>query len=204
VDSIGEIGPFVILQERAIQAGVRRIEALTGPEAVLYMQAQRRLLTDAARLLRAPTEELPTRIEQLQEQLKEAKKTVRASAQADLGQVLEQVRGALESRDGVQLGAFDLPGLDLAGLRELGSRLKASLVDAAVVLLGREGDRVPVLALVLGQARARGLSAGPLVQSAAQELGGGGGGKPEQAQGQGLDASKVPQALARLRRDLGL
>jgi alanyl-tRNA synthetase len=204
VDSIGEIGPFVILQERAIQAGVRRIEALTGPEAVLYMQAQRRLLTDAARLLRAPTEELPTRIEQLQEQLKEAKKTVRASAQADLGQVLEQVRGALESRDGVQLGAFDLPGLDLAGLRELGSRLKASLVDAAVVLLGREGDRVPVLALVLGQARARGLAAGPLVQSAAQELGGGGGGKPEQAQGQGLDASKVPQALARLRRDLGL
>jgi alanyl-tRNA synthetase len=199
VDSVGEIGPFVIVQERAIQAGVRRIEALTGPEAVLHIQTQRRLLSDAARLLKAPVDELSARIEQLQEQLKESRKTVKASAQADLSQVFEQVRQGLTERAGCQLGAFDLPGL-----RGLGSRLKAGMANGAVVLLGREGERVPVLALVNGQALSLGLAAGQLVQTAAQELGGGGGGKPDQAQGQGLDANKVPAALARLRQHLGL
>src|SRR5258705_12968538 len=72
VAAAGDIGPFVIVSERAIQAGVRRIEALTGAAAVEYVQHQRKLLRESALALKAPLDELPARIEQLQRQLKDA------------------------------------------------------------------------------------------------------------------------------------
>ena len=74
VSAAGDIGPFVILSEGAIQAGVRRIEALTGAAAVEHIQHQKKLLRESAQALKAPVEELPARIEQLQKQLKDAKK----------------------------------------------------------------------------------------------------------------------------------
>ena len=191
VAAAGDIGPFVIVGEGAIQAGVRRIEALTGPEAVRWIQEQRRLLREAARALKSPPEELPGRIEQLQAQVKEARKQAGASAKADVDQAFAAARSALVEREGLRVGALavDLP---TKALRELATRVKALAPDLVVLLFGREGERVPWIAISQGAARERGLDATRAAALLREHLGGGGGGKPELAQGQG----ERPEGLA--------
>ncbi|HVS18305.1 MAG TPA: alanine--tRNA ligase [Planctomycetota bacterium] len=195
----GDIGPFVVLSERAIQAGVRRLEALTGAEALAWIQSQRRTLQQAARALKSSPEDLPGRIEALQEQLKEARKKSAQGAKADAGAALERLRAALETHSGVACAVLDVPELDQAGVRDLGDRARGALRDFAVVLVGRQGDKLPFLALCEGAALERGLKAGELAGLLKAHLGGGGGGKPDVAQGAGNDASALEAALAAVR-----
>jgi len=188
VRAAGDIGPFVIVSEGAIQAGVRRIEALTGPEAVRWIQAQRRIVRDAAHRLKTPPDELVARVEQLQREVKEARKQAARSEKADVGAAFEAVRAALVERDGVAAGILALD-LGLDALRELATRLKGAAADLAVVLIGRDGPRLPWIAVCQGAARERGWSAAAAAAELRARLGGGGGGKPELAQGQGQDAA---------------
>ncbi len=194
VNAAGDIGPFLILSERAIQAGVRRIEALTGQAAVEEIQRQRRILREAAQGLKAKPEELPERIEKLQAQLKEAKKQQKSGAGADVAAVLERLRAGLTG-GATPFAAFDAPDLDGESLRELANRCRQALPEAALVLAGREGERVPIVVIVGREAQARGLAAGTLAKALGQRLGGGGGGKPDLAQAQGQDAGALPAAL---------
>ncbi len=198
VRAAGDIGPFVIVSESAIAAGVRRIEALTGPEAVRWMQRQRRLVDQVARALKTGADDVPARVEQLQKQVKDARKKQQASSQADVSSALETVRSKLVDAGGVRTAVVDLPELDVAALRELGGRAKALGPDLALVVFGREGERVPFLVLCEGGALERGLKAGDLAKEIGSILGGGGGGKPTAAQGQGLDPSAVGRAVEEL------
>ena len=184
VSAAGDIGPFVIVSESAIQAGVRRIEAVTGEAAVQRIQEQKRLLASAARALKTSPEEVPARIEQLQQQIKEAKKKEKASAKADVAGALETVRAALVDAGGVRAGLVALE-LDQGALRELAGRAKTLAGDLALVLVGLDGERVPWLVLVQGAALERGFDARKAAAFLQAHLGGGGGGKPELAQGQG-------------------
>jgi alanyl-tRNA synthetase len=199
VRAAGDIGTFVIVSERALAAGVRRIEALTGHAALAWLQAQRRSLGEVARALKVAPEEAPARVEALQEQLKEARRKGAQSAKADAGAALEHLRASLSTHGGVACAAIDLPELDQAALRDLGDRAKGALRDFALVLVGRQDGKLPFLVLCDGQALARGLKAGELAGLLKQHLGGGGGGKPESAQGAGNDAAALPAALAALR-----
>jgi alanyl-tRNA synthetase len=199
VRAAGDIGPFVIVSEGAIQAGVRRIEAVTGRDAVERMQAQRRLLTQSARALKTSPDELPARIGQLQDQVKQAKKAKQKGAQADVGQALGAVREAARELDGVTTCVLDLPDLDQAALRELATRAKSLAADLTAVLFGRQEGRVPFVAICQGQALERGLKAGELAKAVSAVLGGGGGGKPETAQGQGLEPGSIQEAADAVR-----
>ncbi len=198
VRAAGDIGPFVIVSERAVAAGVRRIEALTGAEAVAHVQQQRRTLRDAAQALKSAPEELAARIEQLQTQLKEARKREAASNKADVAGLFDSVKARLTTRAGVLGGVIDLGDVDGEAVRELGDRLKSLSPDIAIALLGRAEGRVPFLIACEGAALAKGLKAGELAKIAAQHLGGGGGGRPNVAQGQGLNAQAAPAAVAAL------
>ena len=200
VGSAGDIGPFVIASEGAIQAGVRRIEALTGPEAVAWIQHQRRLLVRTARSLKSSPEELPGRVEQLQAQIKQAKKAAQKGSKADVEQAFAGLREALVEHDGILAGGviFDL---DQGALRELATRAKTLSPDLAVVLLGGADGRVPWIALCQGAARERGLDAKHAAQFLRPRLGGGGGGKAELAQGQGQQLAAREETLASLRAD---
>ncbi len=202
VRAAGEIGPFVITMERAVAAGVRRIEALTGPSALAFVQAQRRALQDAAQRLKAAPEDLGARIEQLQEELKESRKKTAQAAKADVGAVFARLEAALEQQSLVHFAVLDLPELDLEGLGELAARAKAKTKDLTLVLFGREGEKPAVIAACEGAALTKGLKAGELAGSLAKMLGGGGGGRPNLAQGQGTDPSQIPAALARGREIL--
>ena len=195
VAAAGDIGPFVIVTERAIQAGVRRIEALTHQGALAHLAEVRSLLHATARQLKVKEAEIPERVATLMSDLKKAKKAKSAQASQDLGGVFDRIKSDLGDQGGVPTGVFDLPELDGASLRELGDRLQSLGPDLAVVLFGRDGGKVPFLVLSRGQALEKGWKAGPVAKSIAKVLGGGGGGRPEAAQGQGSKVEATPEAV---------
>jgi len=199
VHAAGDIGPFVIVSEGAIQAGVRRIEALTGATAIEQIQAQRRLLRQTALQLKVKDDEVPERVGALQKQLKDAKKAKAKAASADVGSKLEDVRAACGEQGGVNVAVLDLPDLDRAGLGELIGRVSALGADHAVALFGRDGDKAAFVVACQGAALERGLKAGDLAKAAAGVLGGGGGGRPQLAQGQGQKVELVGEACEAVR-----
>ena len=203
VRAAGDIGPFLVLSERAVSAGVRRIEAVTGPAALEEQQRARRILRESASALKAQPEELGTRIGQLQEKLKEATRKRKQGAGGDVAAAFERARGQLTEVGGVLQGVFVAEDLDLKGLDDLAGRV-ASLGDSlAVVLIGRDGERVPFQVLATGEAQARGLVAGPFAKALGGRLKGGGGGRPDRAQGQGTDPSAVEEAASWATSELG-
>ena len=193
VRAAGDIGAVAITSEAAIQAGVRRIEAVAGPAAVRWMQEQRGLLRQAGELLKVGAQDVPERVAQLQRQVKEAKKARAKSSQADIGAALQAVRAELAEAAGVLHGTSALE-LDQKALRDLATRVKSLSPDLAVVLFGRDGDKVPWIAICQGRAQEAGVSTGTLVPHLKEHLGGGGGGKPDLAQGQGQNAGGVAEA----------
>ncbi len=196
VSRSGEIGPFVLLSEKAIQAGVRRIEAVTAQAAHGVLENQARLVSDLASLLKAPEGELLDRVAALQAEVKEARKAAKKAARAGAGAAFESVKEQLATAGGVLHGVVRLEGADAEALRDVSSRVKGMAADHAVVLLGQDGDRVPFLVLCGGAALEKGLKAGDLAKGLGKHLGGGGGGRPEAAQGQGMDASGLDAAVA--------
>jgi alanyl-tRNA synthetase len=199
VNAAGDIGPFVILSERAVQAGVRRIEAVTGPAAVQHIQEQRKLLRDASHALQSSVEEIPARIEQLQTQLKEAKKKSAASAGGDVTATFARLKDALQAVGDAKMAVLDAPDLDLAGVRDLSDRAKSLHPKLALALFGREEGRVPFVVVCTGVSP-KPLNAGAVAKAISAHLGGGGGGKPDLAQGQGQKPDAVPPAIAEVER----
>jgi alanyl-tRNA synthetase len=203
VSAAGDIGPFVILSERAIQSGVRRIEALTGPAAVEEIQRQRRILREVAHSLKSAPEEVPVRLAALQKEIKEAKKKTAATSAGGVAQALDRLRSSLGEIRGVAWAVLDEPDLDLAGIRDLADRAKSLAPRLALALFGREENRVPFVIVCQGLGPSAGtdvraLSARELSQIAGRHLGGGGGGRPDLAQGQGQDAGGLPGALSEI------
>ncbi|MEY2784506.1 MAG: alaS alanyl-tRNA synthetase [Planctomycetota bacterium] len=202
VHAAGDIGPFLITLERAVSAGVRRIEAICGGAAIAQMQRTRRLTQAAARALKAPEEEIEARIEQLQSQLKEAKKKGEKSAAGGIDAAFARIKGALQDRGDLRWGVFDCPELDQNSLRELGERIGSLGSGLAVAVFGREEGRVPFLILCPGAGKNDPHAAGTLAKLVSSKLGGGGGGRADLAQGQGQAAEALPQALQLLEQTL--
>ncbi len=193
VSASGDIGPFVITLERAVASGVRRIEALTGPAAVEEIQRQRRRLVGTARLLKSAPDEVELRVEQLLTQLKEAKKKGEKSSAGGIDAAFVRVKEGLGTTGDVRHGVFAFADLDQNGVRELGERVKSLAPKMVVALFGREEERVPFLILCPGVPKGHPLAAGELAKAVSAKLGGGGGGRPDLAQGQGLNAAPLPE-----------
>ena len=193
VSASGDIGPFVITLERAVAAGVRRIEALTGAAAVEEIQRQRRRLVGAARLLKSAPDEIEVRVEQLLSQLKEAKKQTAKSSAGGIDAAFARVKEGLHSAGEVRHGVFVFADLDQNSVRELGERVKSLAPKMVVALFGREEERVPFLILCPGAEKGSPVAAGELAKAVSARLGGGGGGRPDLAQGQGLAAGPLPE-----------
>ncbi len=195
----GDIGCFVISSEGAIQAGVRRIEALTGAAALAHLQHQRRLLNTAARGLKASPEELSARIEDLQKKVKAAKKAAAQSSKADVEDAFDTLKGLLSEEQGLLTGVADL-AVGQSALRDLGTRIKSLSPDLAVVLVGQDGAKVPWMALCQGKALEMGLDARKVPDFLRPFVGGGGGGRPDSTQGQGQNAKGRSELILALKQ----
>ncbi|MBS0595586.1 MAG: alanine--tRNA ligase [Proteobacteria bacterium] len=194
----GDIGLFTIVAEGGVAAGVRRVEALTGDNALAYVQGLETTLGGVAGTLRVHKPEVPARVAALLDQVRglekelDALKGRLASAQGDelLGQAVDV--------GGLKVLAATLPGADAKALRETMDRLKDKLKSAAIVLAAVEGGKVQLAAGVTADRSAK-IKAGELVNFVAQQVGGKGGGKADLAMAGGNDASRLPAALDSVR-----
>ncbi len=195
VQRTGDIGLFKVVGEGGVAAGVRRIEAVTGANALAYLQSLEDTVNQAAGALKSPVAELNARIAQALENARTLEKEVAAlkgklaSAQGD-----ELLTQAVDIK-GLKVLAALLPGADAKTLRDTMDKLKDKLKTAAIVLAAVDGDKVQLAAGVTADSIGK-VKAGELVNFVAQQVGGKGGGKPDMAMAGGTDASKVPAALA--------
>ena len=195
VSATGDIGLFSIVAEGGVAAGVRRIEAVTGLNALAYVQHMEDTLGGVAGSLRVTPQEVPARVGALLAQIRDLDKELNAlkgrlaSAQGDelLGQAVDV--------NGVFVLAAKLDGADAKALRETMDKLKSKLKSAVIVLGAGEGDKVHIAAGVTPDAVGK-VKAGELVNMVALQVGGKGGGKPDMAMAGGTDAAALPQALA--------
>ncbi len=195
VQRTGDIGLFKVVGEGGVAAGIRRIEAVTGANALAYLQNLEDTVNQAASTLKAPVAELNGRISQALDNARALEKEVAAlkgklaSSQGD-----ELVNQAVDVK-GLKVLAAALPGADAKTLRDTMDKLKDKLKTAAIVLAAVDGDKVQIAAGVTADSVGK-LKAGELVNFVAQQVGGKGGGKPDMAMAGGTDASKLPAALA--------
>ncbi len=194
VGRTGDIGLFKVVGESGVAAGVRRIEAVTGANALAYLQSLESTVAQAAGALKASPAELQARIGQTLEQVRALEKEVAAlkgklaSSQGD-----ELMAQAVDIK-GIKVLAAVLQGADAKVLRDTLDKLKDKLKTAAIVLAAVDGGKVQLAAGVTADSIAK-VKAGELVNFVAQQVGGKGGGKPDMAMAGGTDASGLDAAL---------
>ncbi|KNH05840.1 Alanyl-tRNA synthetase [Candidatus Burkholderia brachyanthoides] len=195
VQRTGDIGLFKIVMEGGVAAGIRRVEAITGDNAVRLVQDLDQRINAAASVLKAQPSELTQRIAQVQEHVKSLEKEL-ASLKSKLAanQGDELVSQAVDV-SGVQVLAAQLEGADVKTLRETVDKLKDKLKSAAIVLAAVDGGKVSLIAGVTADASKK-VKAGELVNFVAQQVGGKGGGRPDMAQAGGPKPANLPAALA--------
>ena len=197
VERSGQLGVIKLLSESSIGAGVRRVEALVGVDAYKFLAREHLLLNSLTELIKgARTEELPERISDLLNKMKEIEKELASvrSAQA-LSQVGELAKSATVLNGISYISSVMADGVSGDDLRKIAIDLRSRDEKSVVALISaNEGKPVLVVATSEG-ARASGVKAGALVKIGSTVLGGGGGGKDDFAQGGGTDASKSLDAL---------
>ncbi len=195
VSRTGDIGLFKITSESGVAAGVRRLEASTGNNALALVQNQQTLVSHLARELKTPEHELTIKISQLLDSQKSLEKELArlksklASSQGD------EIADQATEINGVKVLAALLEGADANALRETMDKLKDKLKSAAIVLASVNDGKVSIAAGVTQDLIAK-LKAGDLANHVASQVGGKGGGKPDMAMAGGTDPSQLPQALA--------
>jgi len=194
VRNTGEIGPFVILSERGVASGVRRIEAIAGEVALEWARQQRRLLAAGERAAGAEAQRLPEEIEALQEKLRQAQQEVSA-LRVQLVSGAASVADQATTVDGIRLVAREVPAAPMGELRNLADTLRSKLGQGVAVLLTREDEKVHLVVAVSPELTER-LHAGELAGAIAARVGGQGGGRADFAQAGGREPEKIEEALA--------
>lgn len=190
----GDIGSFKIISEAGISAGVRRVEAVTGLNAVRLMQDNADLLATAAAKFKAPAHELPEKIDHLGETVKRLEKEL-AEAKAKLAAKQgDEALSAAQDVNGVKVLLTTLEGIDAKTLRETMDKFKSKFGSAVIVLAVTGGDKAQFCAGVTKDLIGK-IKAGELVNFVAAQCGGKGGGKPDMAMAGASDVKALPAAL---------
>jgi alanyl-tRNA synthetase len=190
-----EIGLFRMVSETSSASNVRRIEALTGPEAVNLVRRHDAALVSAAQELRVTPEAVPETVVELRARVRELERSGPAR-KAGAGAVdVDELAASSVEVSGAQMLVAAVQVDDAKELLDAVDRLKNKLENAAIVLVSAGSDRVDLIASVAPSLVTRGLKAGDLVKAAAAVVGGGGGGRDTLARAGGRDVTRVPEAL---------
>ncbi|MEP7099581.1 MAG: DHHA1 domain-containing protein, partial [Burkholderiales bacterium] len=202
VGRTGDIGLFKIVGESGVAAGVRRVEAITGDNALAYLQSLEGTVQQLAGALKASPAEVPARLTQVLDHVRTLEKELAALKGKLASSQGDELMASAVDVNGIKVLAAVLAGADAKTLRDTMDKLKDKLKTAAIVLASVEGGKVQIAAGVtndvLTNPAAR-VKAGELVNFVAQQVGGKGGGKPDMAMAGGTDPSKLDAALASVR-----
>jgi alanyl-tRNA synthetase len=196
--ALGEIGLFKILADSSIAAGVRRIEAATGLNALAYVRQVEGALKNAARALKSGPAEITDKLEKLLERDRQLERELaevkRKLAMGGSGGVDDMVKSARPIPGGKALGVR-VDGTDAATLRELAEKLRDKIGDAIVLVASANGPKASLVVCVAKSLVDR-YRAGDLIKPVAQVVGGSGGGRPDMAQAGGTQVDKLEEAIA--------
>ncbi len=194
VPATGTIGLFKIVGEGGISAGIRRIEAITGPASLARFRADEQILDIIQSDNKIARQEIPALIEKLQTQVRDLQRQIldlkAQSARSNIGAMLARTKEI----QGIKVLADTLPSTDRASLRNLADELKQKL-GSGVVILGTPQDGKVALVVMVTSDICKRLPAGQIIKQIAPLVGGAGGGKPELAEAGGKDSSKLADAI---------
>ena len=194
VGRTGDIGVFKIVSEGGIQAGVRRIEAVTGQGALDFIAAEKRRLDEAAELLGGNPAEIGDKLRALLDRQKKLERELEGLKTKAANAAVADLAGSAVEIGGIRVLAARVEGLDAKALRDAVDHLKQQLHDAVVLLAGAADGKVALIAGVSGAALGS-IKAGELLAHVAGQIGGKGGGRPDMAQGGGNDGPQLRIAL---------
>lgn len=197
VRTTGQIGLFRIVGESGVAAGVRRIEAVTGPGAFDRVRRDEQVIRDAAGLLRTREDNLLSRLSQLVEQNRELQRQLEKARTQGGGDAIARLIESAETVDGAKVIASPVDAADADELRVLGDALRERLGSGVAVVAGT-GNRPMLLAVVTDDMITRGVRADAVIREVAAVAGGRGGGKPHMAQAGVSEPERIPDALAKV------
>ena len=195
VKNTGNIGSFRIVSDAAVAAGTRRIEAVTGTGALEMARQERLQVAALSAALKVPAAKVVERVGELGDELKKLRKDLEKALAPDLDVELTKLRAAAVAHQGTNTVVYERPGLQTKDAQELLKRAQKALDPFVGVVLSVVDGEVQVV-IAVGPSLTSKLKAGDLVKTLATLLGGGGGGRPEAAQGKGRDVGKLADARA--------
>lgn len=191
----GQAGLFKIVSQELVAKGVRRVTAVTGPQAVATVQRLSCVVDDLTGRFRCKPEDLGSRIDALQEEIKKLQQQLKKGASVDLVAAADKLLSTASAINGAQVIVGEMPAGPDEQLRNQIDRIKQTAGSAVVIVGWRDDGKVGLLAAVTDDLVKKGLHAGKLVGQIAKAVGGGGGGKPTMAQAGGKEPDKLPEAL---------
>jgi alanyl-tRNA synthetase len=194
VKQTGEIGLFVIIEESSIASGVRRIEALTGPKAVKYLQQSRDILKRLDEILNMPADELAYRVKEMQNKIKELERENQKLQAEQIFKHIDDYLGQAKKLGNISLIIEEFNDQSLDTLKQLGDRLRNKAKLTVGFIINRAEDRLNFVCIVTDDLiKQKNLKAGDLVKEAAKIAGGGGGGRPHLATAGAKNTNKLPE-----------
>lgn len=197
VDNVAKIGLFKIVSESSTGAGIRRIEAVTGHGAVLAVQNMVRVLDNVATSLKCRSEDISSRLEGLQGELKAANQEINKLSDKISMMQSDNVADAVKEIKGIQVTVLNPETTDIDAMRNFGDKVRDKLGAGSVVVLfsKRSEDKLDILVMAGKEAIAKGAHSGKLIKEVAALVGGGGGGRPDMAQAGGKQPEKIAEAM---------
>ncbi|HEY9112546.1 MAG TPA: alanine--tRNA ligase, partial [Rhodanobacteraceae bacterium] len=190
----GDIGLFKIVSESGVAAGIRRIEAVTGAGAMAHVAAEERRLGEVASLLSSSAGDVTDKLRQLLEKQKKLERELDALKSKAASSATGDLAAHAKDLDGIKLVAARVDGMDPKALREAVDTLKQKLGDCVVLLASGGDGKAALVGGVHGAALGK-VKAGDVVAHVARQIDGKGGGRPDMAQGGGIDSPALDQAL---------
>jgi alanyl-tRNA synthetase len=203
LEHTGQAGYFKIIGEEAVGKGVRRLTCVTAREAVKAVQKEHAILADLTSRFRCKPEELPARVEGLQEEIKKLQQQLKKGAATDLQSAADKLLTDAADVNDAKVIVGEMPAGPEEQMRQQVDRLRQKAASSVVVLGWADDGKVQLIAAVTDDLVKKGLHAGKLVGQVAKVVGGGGGGKPTMAQAGGKEPAKLAEALQLARKLAG-
>ncbi|WP_129597679.1 alanine--tRNA ligase [Anaerophilus nitritogenes] len=195
LNNTSKVGLFKIISEGGVAAGVRRIEAVTGPKAYEYMKSEELKIKEIVKIVKSNSKDVVSKVESLVDELKNTYKEMEAIKNKMASGAVDEILQNMIEIDGIKVIRYKLLGLDVEELRNLGDQLKDKIKSGLIVLASIKDDKLNFISMATEDMVKKGIHAGNIIKQVAKVAGGGGGGRPTMAQAGGKDLSKIDKAL---------
>lgn len=202
VENIAQIALFKITSESGIAAGVRRIEAMTGDKVYTYLNDLNDKIKNIAQMVKGSFDDVEEKVDQLSNEVKELNKEMEKMKQKAASMVLKDIEKNLEVMGDLNVITGQVKNIEPNYLRDLADQLSNKYEPAVVILASVIQEKIHLIAMVDDLGIKKGIKAGNLIKEVTKITGGGGGGRPNMAQGSGNDAHKIEEAFKSIKKNI--